>query len=183
MILPCPVFKRKIHSAGAKIASADSDLDRGGILLALLIQNLAVMHLPGKICDFPLLFRVKRPFILSVGHDCFTQLSPGQLMKNKAFFTGIDHCTVVQFLKLVCKLSFRCKITQQFQNVIIHLLGSKRILKSGSHRNRILSDSLPAGFTCHSRREVNTVLLVHKILISIQFVQVSPLNHRWEPPF
>ena len=124
-MLARPVFQGKIHCPGAKVASADSDLDNRSEPLAFFIHDGALMHLACKISDLLLLFLIEGSFILTVCNNCVAKLSAGQMMQYQPFFPGIDHCAVIQFSELGRELCFLRQFTQAFQDGIIHLFRSK----------------------------------------------------------
>ena len=91
------------------------------------------MYFICKISDLLLLFHIKSTFVSTISYNVIPKLSTGKLMKNKTFFTCIDHFSIVESCVFFCKLSFFCKFLKSFQYIIVYLLCSIVICHSCSH--------------------------------------------------
>ena len=121
-VFPGPVFQRQVHSPGAEITPADTDLHNCGEFFTFLIDNFTPVYFPGEFGNPFLLFRIKHPFVHPVSFNGIPQLSSGQLMKHAPLFSGIDYFTVVQRFIFFRKPAFIRQFCQLLQEFVIHLL-------------------------------------------------------------
>ena len=138
VVFLCPVFKSKVHCARTKVTSADTDLNNSCKFLTCCICDLTCMYFVCKISDLLLLFYIESTLVHTICCNSISKLSTGKLMKNKTFFTCIDHFSIVESCVFFCKLSFFCKFLKSFQYIIIYLLCSIVICHSCCHRYAVI---------------------------------------------
>ena len=63
------------------------------------------MNLVREICDAVLLLYIECTLINTVCGNSITELSTCHMMKNQSVLSCVDHCSVVEFFKLIRKLS------------------------------------------------------------------------------
>ena len=180
-IFLCPVLQCQIHGAGTEVASADTDLYNSCEFFSCCICDLAGMNLICKLCDLFLLLHIECSLVNSVCHNSISQLSAGQMMKNKTFFSCIDHFSIVKSLKLIRKLCLFRQLLKTFQDLIVHLLCRIIVGKTGCHRDTVFFHTIRTIFTGHNLCELHTVNL-GKLLIGSERIKIAPGNHNRFPP-
>ena len=138
VVFLCPVFKSKVHCARTKVTSAYTDLNNSCKFLTCCICDLTCMYFVCKISDLLLLFYIESTLVHAICCNSISKLSTGKLMKNKTFFTCIDHFSIVESCVFFCKLSFFCQFLKSFQYIIVYLLCSIVICHSCSHRYAVI---------------------------------------------
>ena len=78
-------------------------------------------------------------------------------MKNETVLTGIDHCTIVKFLKFLCKLCFFCQFYESIQYIVIYSFCGIIIGKSLCHRNAVILYTVCSVLTGHNLCNVYTL--------------------------
>ena len=177
-----PVLQSKIDGTGAKVASADTDLNYGIELFTLFICDLACMDFIRKVRDLRLLTLIELSLIHTVCDDLLTQLSSAEMMQYKSVLCQVDNCAVIELLKLPAKLRFIGKCRKFSKNVIINCLCRIVVCKSLSHGNCILSHTLRAAFTFHRLDEIYSSLCLLQRLVTFKRIKIFPCNHIFIPP-
>ncbi len=173
----CPVLQSQIQSAGAQVGSADADLNSGGILLALFIDDLACMDLLCKFAGPSLLLKIEFSLVLAVCNDVAAQLAAAELMQDQSLLTGIDHFAVVEGCVFIGQFLLVRKALQGIQKGVVHLLCSKVIAESVGHGHAVLGDALRAVLARHCDLDIDGVLCkLCKFPVGRCFVKINPLH-------
>ena len=181
IIFLCPVFKSKIHSTRAKVTSADTDLNNSCEFFSRCVCNLTCMYFIGKVSDLLLLFYIESTFVNTVSCNSITKLPTCQLMKNKTFFTCVDHFSIIKSCVFFSKLCFFCQFFKTFQHFIIYLLRSVVIYKICCHRYTVILYTFCTILSGHSFCKVY-FLYICKLFERFKSIQVVPGNHNKIPP-
>ena len=173
---PCPVLQREVHRSRAEIASADADLHNRRELLPLLIDNLAAVHLPGKIRDALLLLHIEVTLVDTIRDDIPAELSSAELMQHQPLLSRVDHRAVIQLLKLPGELRLLREFLQHRQRLVIHCLRRIVVCQSFRHGNAVFLHAFRAALSAHHSREVHASALL-QLLKRSQSIQILPLSH------
>ena len=138
--------------------------------------NFAGMNFVRKLGDLSLLFLVESPLVDAVADHILPQLAAGQLVQHPAFFSGIDHCAVIQFRVFFCQLCFSRNVAQRGQDFVVNLFGGIIIGQSAAHGNRVFPDAFRDFVSAHCLCEVHPVGTFLQFLIRFQLIQILPFH-------
>ena len=173
----CPVLQGKIQGAGAKVGSADTDLDCCRIFLAFFIDDLARVDFLREFAGSLLLRQIEISLVLTVDHNVIAQLAAAELMQDSSLLTGIDDLTVVKSRVLVCQLRFIRESLQGIQQCVIDLLGGIAVNKTIGHGNFVLRNTFRAAFAGHSCLDIYGRLGdLLKFLVRLCLIKINPLH-------
>ncbi len=163
-----PVLQSKIQSAGAKVGSADTDLNRCRILLAFFIDDLARVDFLREFAGSLLLRQIEISLVLTVDHNVIAQLAAAELMQDSS---------VVKSRVLVCQLRFIRESLQGIQQCVIDLLGGIAVNKTIGHGNFVLRNTFRAAFAGHSCLDIYGRLGdLLKFLVRLCLIKINPLH-------
>ena len=171
-----PVLQGQIHSPGAQVAAADTDLYDGSEFLTCRVGNLTCVYFIGKFCYFFLLLYVKRALVHAVRYYCIAQLAAGQLVKHQTLLAGVDHLAVIESRELLRQLCFLCKLRQYCQYIIVYGLCGVVVCHAFCHWHTVCLHTLCSVLTGHDFRQVYACG-VFQLLIGFQGIQIFPFNH------
>ena len=92
------------------------------------------MHLVGELRYSVLLLNIEAPLINAICIYCVSKLPARHVVKNKSLLACIYNLSIVESLKLLCKLCLLGKLCKCIKYLIVYLLCSVIICKPLRHR-------------------------------------------------
>ena len=159
----CPVLQRNVQRTRAKIGSADTDLDDRIILLALLVQELAVMDFISEFGNSILLCNKEFSLVDAVMKNIFSELPAAELVQDHAAFSRIDDPAVIEFFIFLCELLFISKCLKDVEDLVIDLFRCIAVDQPASHRNPVFCNTFRSAFAGHSSTEIYPIMCFQQL--------------------